>query len=166
MVYIPYVLVLIFSIIATITDIKSTKISNKITLSLGVLGLITNALIGKDALLNSLIGMFGVFIFFFLLFAIKIRIGFGDVKFYMAIASCLGYEAIFFILITSCLMSILFRFSFGFDKAKNVIQNIKCIWIDLIINKKVTYFHTSNNKFPMAPYILAATIIYFLVGLI
>lgn len=155
-----YILVLIGCIIVTISDIKKQKISNKVTLSLGIAGLLINIFLGKEYFINSLIACIGIFVFFFIMFMIKVRISFGDIKLYMAIGACVGYEGIIFILITSCILSILYRLFLRMDKIKDTFKNIKCIWIDLRVNKKITHFYSSTNKFPMAPFILIGTILF------
>jgi len=79
---------------ALISDIKSRKIKNKITLTFITVGLLTNSIIsGFNGLKNSLLGIVIPVILLILLYALRM-LGAGDIKLLSALGAVFGVGAI------------------------------------------------------------------------
>lgn len=94
---VPVVVVLASVAVATVTDLRTFKIHNRLTLPLLLSGLAYHGIVGgTDALLNSLLGAafgFGV-LFLFYLFG---GMGGGDVKLMAGVGAWLGMPLTFWI---------------------------------------------------------------------
>lgn len=84
----------ILLVAALISDIKSRKIKNKITLTFITVGLLTNSIIfGFKGLRNSLLGIFIPVILLMALYALRM-LGAGDIKLLSALGAVFGVGAI------------------------------------------------------------------------
>lgn len=80
--------------IAFISDIKSRKIKNKLTLTFIILGLLTNLIFsGVEGLINSLLGILIPIVLLFGLYALRM-LGAGDIKLLSALGAVFGAREI------------------------------------------------------------------------
>jgi prepilin peptidase CpaA len=100
---VPAAVVLLASLVATMTDLKSFRIHNLLTLPLLVSGVIYHGIVeGATGLAGSFLGVvlgFGILVFFFVLGGV----GAGDVKFLAGIGAWLGMPMTFYVFLTSSL---------------------------------------------------------------
>ena len=100
---IPATVVLIASVVATVTDVRSFRIHNLLTLPLLISGLIYHGIVnGTTGLAGSFLGVllgFGMLVFFFVLGGV----GAGDVKFLAGIGAWLGMPNTFYVFLASSL---------------------------------------------------------------
>jgi prepilin peptidase CpaA len=100
-----YVLLIVLLLLTLISDIKSFKITNMITISFSVAGLILNLLaFGCGGLAYGIIGWITPVIVLLPFFLLKM-LGAGDIKLFSAIGVIMGYKF--------ALFTILFSFLFG-----------------------------------------------------
>lgn len=90
MLVINYIQVSVLLLLAVVSDIRTYKIKNSITLSFIVIGLLTNTLFnGYEGMIFSLKGILFPVVILIWLFALKM-LGAGDIKLLSAIGSILG----------------------------------------------------------------------------
>lgn len=92
--WVQYIILAVFLSIAVVSDIKSGKIKNWLTISGAVIGVIINMLVGgMQQASSSLVGLGVMAAFGLLLFAIGV-FGGGDAKLLMAVGSITGLNLV------------------------------------------------------------------------
>lgn len=125
----------ILLILSVVSDIKTHKIKNTITIPFAVLGVVTNTLQnGLPGLNASLLGMFAPVMLLFILYALKM-LGAGDIKLLAATGaiigirysiSCIAYSFLFGGLIA--LILVLVRKN-SYERFKHLITYMKCCFL-------------------------------------
>ncbi len=100
---IPLVVVMVAVLIATVTDVRSFKIHNLLTIPLLISGLVYHGITGGvDGLIHSVIGALFGFCILFMLFLMG-GMGAGDVKLMAGVGAWLGMPGAFLLLLAASL---------------------------------------------------------------
>ena len=146
--HIHYILVFTLLVLAVFDDIKSYKISNKITIPFIAAGIILNTVLeGLPGLCDSLLGIATPFILLFILFALKM-LGAGDIKLFCAIGSIMGVNFILYNLIYSFLLGGLIALIFMIAR-KNAYKRFKYLYLyckRCILSFKIYPYSDGNKK--------------------
>lgn len=108
---IPFGVVSIVALIACVTDLKSFRIPNAITLPLAVTGIVYHGVIyGSAGLQNSALGLLFGGLVLMLLYVIG-GMGAGDVKLLAGVGAWLGIPAIVYVFIVAAAVGSLYSFA-------------------------------------------------------
>lgn len=133
---------------SVISDIKTYKIKNVITLSFALAGLVTNYFIyGVDGLLFSLAGWCTAVAVLFILFALRM-LGAGDIKLFAAVGAIAGYKFVIYSSSYSFLLGGLMGVGFLFIR-RNAPERIKYFLAYLkncILTLKLSDYSDFSNK--------------------
>ncbi|MEN3046537.1 MAG: A24 family peptidase [Candidatus Hydrothermales bacterium] len=119
--FIKFQVVGLATIISVYTDLRFGKIFNKITFPLFFSGLIYNLIFNKfEGFVNSLIGAFIAFAFFYIFFQLG-GVGGGDVKLITGIGSWIAYPSILLIIFLTSIAGLLISLIYSFLKGNTLV---------------------------------------------
>lgn len=149
----------LYLFLATILDLKTFKISNRLNFSFMIIGiLLSTVLYGFYGFYHSLLGIVSLFVIMipFWLFPSARFFGAGDVKLFMAIGALLwSYSAIYILLYSIIIACIVFLFILNPQRTYYMFKRI----IYLIFLKVPLSFEKKAKKIPFAPVVLLALIL-------
>lgn len=160
-------IIIIATFLSAITDFRERKIYNIITFPLMCIGIILNIInTGFNGFKNSLTGILFIFVLFFVVSLFINNIGFGDIKMFMAISSCVGYNktlviiiiASIFFIVTNSIISLL-------NKKTRCFKNLKSLGINFLITREINESLMDikeSDKRPFGPAIFIACLIVFI----